>query len=98
MVRGDSDERQFGFFSELLVCGVREKIPFLPGERAFSNYSVVQRIILLSKWDITNDANGNISMKSPYDPFGSEWVGYELKGSTSAVSWRLIPAKRESYY
>ena len=70
------------FFSELLVCGVREKIPFLPGERAFSNYSVVQRMILLSKWDITNDANGNISMKSPYDPFGSEWVGYELKGST----------------
>ena len=44
----------------------------------------------LSKWDITQDAYGNISMTSPYAP--SSWVGAEIKGSSVPVSWRPIPA------
>ena len=47
------------------------------------------------KWDITNDTNGNISMRSPYAP--SLWVGAEITGSTVPVPWRLIPADSESY-
>ena len=44
----------------------------------------------LSKWQITNDTNGNITMTSPYTP--SSWVGAEITGSTVPVPWRLIPA------
>ena len=69
-------------------------MPLLPGERAFFNYSSVQRIILL-KWDITQDAYGNISMTSPYAP--SSWAGAELFGSVVPVSWRLIPADSKFY-
>ena len=49
----------------------------------------------ISKWDITRDANGYISMTSPYAP--SSWVGAEIQGSTVPVPWRLIPADRKSY-
>jgi hypothetical protein len=56
--------------------------------------SIIQefrRIILFSKWNITEDAaNGNISMSSPYAP--SLWVGAEseITVSTIPVPWRLI--------
>ena len=49
----------------------------------------------LSKWDITNDTDGNISMTSPATP--SSWVGAELTRSSVRVLWRLIPADRQSY-
>ena len=81
--------------------GVREKFRQykLPGERTFSDYSSVQRIILepLSKWDITqwHNTNGNISMRSPYGP--SLWVGAEITGSVLPVLWRLIPADSNFY-
>jgi len=48
------------------------------------------------QWDITQDANGNISMRSSYAP--SSWVGSEMTGSTVPVPWRLIPADSKSYY
>jgi len=50
----------------------------------------------LLKWDITHDANGYISMTSPYAPFS--WVGADITGSIVPVPWRLIPADRKSYY
>ena len=43
-----------------------------------------------SKWDITNDTNGNISIRSASVP--SKWVGAEIAPSTVPVPWRLIPA------
>ena len=49
----------------------------------------------LSKWDITHDTDGNITMTSPYAP--SSWVGVELKGSSVPVPWRLIPADSKSF-
>ena len=55
---------------------------------------IVQRIIL-SKWDITHDANGNISMTSPYG--SSYWVGAEISGSNVPVPWRLIQADSKFY-
>ena len=48
-----------------------------------------------SKWHITHDTNGNISMTSPYSP--SLWVGAEMTWSTVPVPWRLIPADSKSY-
>ena len=50
----------------------------------------------LSKWDITHNAGGNISMTSQYSP-SSSWVGANIAGSTAPVPWRLIPAARNSY-
>ena len=44
----------------------------------------------LSKWDITQDSDGNISMASPFAP--SSWVGAQMTASTVPVPWRLIPA------
>ena len=61
----------------------------------FSNYSSVQRIIVFSKWDITHDTNGNISMRSLFTP--SSWVGAELSGSNVPVPWQLIPADSKFY-
>ena len=49
----------------------------------------------LSKWDITHDTNGNISIKSAYAP--SSWVGANITGSTVPVPWRLIPADGKFY-
>ena len=43
----------------------------------------------LSKWDITRDADGNISMTPPCAP--SLWVGADMTESTAPVPWRLIP-------
>ena len=47
------------------------------------------------KWNITQDADGNISMTSPYAP--SSWAGVEIKGSKVPVPWRLIPADGNFY-
>ena len=47
----------------------------------------------LSKWDITQDANGNVTITLP----PSSWVGTELFGSAVPVPWRLIPADGNSY-
>ena len=60
-----------------------------------SFYSCVTEDNSLSKWDITQDPDGNITMTSPWAP--SSWVGAKLKGSTVPVPWRLIPADGESY-
>jgi len=46
------------------------------------------------QWDITHDANGNISIRSFYDL----WVDAEINGSTAPVPWRLIPASGRFYY
>jgi len=45
---------------------------------------------LALQWDITQDANGNISIKSLMDPFS--WVGADMTGSRVPVPWRLIQA------
>jgi len=47
-------------------------------------------------WNITQDANGNISMRSVIAP--SSWVGADMTGSTVPVPWQLIPADGKSYY
>ena len=47
------------------------------------------------QWEITNNINGDIFMKSLYTP--SSWVGAYLCGSTVSVPWRLIPADGKSY-
>jgi hypothetical protein len=49
----------------------------------------------LSKWDITQDTNGNIFITSPYAP--SSWVGADITGSTVPVPWRLIPVDSKYY-
>ena len=49
----------------------------------------------LSKWDITHDTNGNISMTIPFAP--SSWVGAEIAGSRVPVAWQLIPAGSDFY-
>ena len=56
------------------------------------------------KWEITTDANGNISIQAFYyrEGYGgrdasSSWVGAKLAGSTVPVPWRLIPADGKFY-
>ena len=51
----------------------------------------------LSKWDIINDTNGNISISSRMVPLASPWVGANITWSTVSVPWRLIPADGKSY-
>ena len=48
-----------------------------------------------SKWDITHDTNGNITITSLYAP--SSWVGAKLAGSTVPVPWRLIRVDSKFY-
>ena len=49
----------------------------------------------LSKWGITQDTNGNISIKSLHAP--SLWIGAEITQSAVPVPWRLITADSKSY-
>jgi len=48
------------------------------------------------QWDITQDTNGNIFMRSVNAP--SSWVGADMTGSTVPIPWRLIQADSNSYY
>jgi hypothetical protein len=49
------------------------------------------------KWDITNDTNGNISIKTSSHRVQSFWVGEETTRSKVPVSWRLVPADGNFY-
>jgi len=48
------------------------------------------------QWVISQDADGNISMTSPYAP--SSWVGVDMTGSTVPVPWRVIPVDSKFFY
>ena len=72
-----------------------KKYPYMQVNEYSPIFQVLQRDNSLSKWDITQDANGNISIISLAPP--SSWVGAEIKGSSVPVSWRLIPADSKSY-
>jgi len=48
------------------------------------------------QWDISQDADGNISMTSQYN--SSLWVGADMSGSTVPVPWRVILVDSKFYY
>ena len=50
----------------------------------------------LSKWDITQNSDGNISMASPFAQ--SSWVGADMTAFTVPVPWRLITAVDSNFY
>jgi len=79
--------------------------PDRPNDTVFFSFYVLTtleeaRIYDYYQWDIKQDTNGNISIKSPYSLALFPWAGDGVKVTWSPVSvpWRLIPADGKFYY